>query len=369
MIRPVQKDLYAVIGNPVDHSLSPVMMNAVFEALKIPAVYLALQVDDLAEDLTTLAKLGIRGLSVTIPHKESAYRLAVNVDEPSQAMGAVNTLRLQGNRWEGRNTDWIGAITALHDKMDHLEPPMHREAPPANHTDSPELIVTPTHHSSPITRHSSLVTHHCFTDNHALIIGAGGVARAVAYGLKREGAAITVSNRGIERGEALARAFSCNFIPLSELPHAKGGGTFDIIVQCTSVGLMDKENLALIPDLLLPNNQKPSAKSQELIANSQELKTNRQPLRAKSQVPRATSALIPDAFFHPGTVAMDTVYRPLWTPFLRKAQAAGCVVISGAEMLLHQGVAQLQWWFGDLIRPEVVLPIMRQALMGILEDE
>ena len=72
MIRPVQKDLYAVIGNPVDHSLSPVMMNAVFEALKIPAVYLALQVDDLAEDLTTLSRLGVKGLSVTIPHKESA---------------------------------------------------------------------------------------------------------------------------------------------------------------------------------------------------------------------------------------------------------------------------------------------------------
>ena len=396
MIRPVQKDLYAVIGNPVDHSLSPVMMNAVFEALKIPAVYLALQVDGLAEDLTILAKLGVRGLSVTIPHKESAYRLAVNVDEPSQAMGAVNTLRIQGTRWEGRNTDWIGAITALHCDINRIEPRGRSITPPASHADSPWQVDTHAHHSSafsvhkseirnpkseipPITHHSSAssvpksairnpqsaippITHHCFTDKHALIIGAGGVARAVVYGLKREGAAITVSNRGIERGEALARAFDCDFVPLSELPHAKSKAAFDIIVQCTSVGLMDKEDLARIPDSLLLKNQEPRAKSQSLIAKSQQL-------RANSQEPTASSTLIPDSLFHPGAVVMDTVYRPLWTPFLRKAQAAGCIVISGVEMLLHQGVAQMQWWFGELIQPEVVLPIMRKALMGILEDE
>jgi shikimate dehydrogenase len=348
MIRPAQKDLYAVIGNPVDHSLSPVMMNAVFEALKIPAVYLALQVDDLAEDLATLAKLGVRGLSVTIPHKEPAYRLAVNVDEPSQAMGAVNTLRLQGTRWEGYNTDWIGAITALRYAINRISTCSHSVAPLPDSGNPIAQADTPTHHSSLISRHS-------LRGKHALIIGAGGVARAVVYGLKREGALITVSNRGIERGEALARAFDCAFVPLSELPHAKGKTAFDIIVQCTPLGLMHKEDPAPLLDALLPRAQDPTAKSQ--------------PPRAKRQEPRADFTLIPDSFFRPGTVVMDTVYRPLWTPFLRKAQAAGCVVISGAEMLLHQGVAQLQWWFGDLIRPEVVLPIMRQALMGILEDE
>ena len=157
MIRPVQKDLYAVIGNPVDHSLSPVMMNAVFEALKIPAVYFALQVDGLAEDLTILAKLGVRGLSVTIPHKESAYRLAVNVDEPSQAMGAVNTLRLQGTRWEGRNTDWIGAITALRCDINRIEPRGRSITPPASHADSPWQVDTHAHHSSAFSVHKSAI--------------------------------------------------------------------------------------------------------------------------------------------------------------------------------------------------------------------
>jgi shikimate dehydrogenase len=281
MIRPVQKALFAVIGNPVAHSLSPIMMNAVFKTLNIPAIYLALQVDDLADDLVTLSKLGIQGISVTIPHKESAYRLAVDADEPAHAMGAVNTLRLRDAQWEGRNTDWIGAIAVLRSHFIQ------------------------------------------FSGKRALVVGAGGVARAVVYGLKREQAAITVSNRGIERGEALARAFDCDFVPLPELQRPSRGRAFDTIVQCTPVGLMNKED----------------------------------------------SAPIPEALFHPGMVVMDTVYRPLWTPLLRKAKAAGCATVPGVEMLLHQGVAQLEWWLGEVIRPDVVLPVMRKALMGALVDE
>ena len=85
-------------------------------------------------------------------------------------------------------------------------------------------------------------------------------------------------------------------------------------------------------------------------------------------VPQEDFTLIADALFRPGTVAMDTVYRPLRTPFLRKAEAAGCVIVSGLDMLLHQGAAQLEWWLGEVIRPEVVEPIMRKALMRVLED-
>jgi shikimate dehydrogenase len=257
------------------------MMNAVFEALNVPAVYLALQADDLEEDLETLSKLGVQGISVTIPHKESAYRLASSTDEPAHAMGAVNTLRLHGTQWEGRNTDWIGANAAL---GHHLE---------------------------------------TFTGRRALVIGAGGAARAVVYGLKREEVSVTISNRGIERGENLAKSFHCDFIALSEFQQTNVGRDFDIIVQCTPIGLMNEDE----------------------------------------------STLVPDNLFRPGMVVLDTVYRPLWTPFLRKARAADCVTVSGVEMLLHQGIAQLEWWFGELIRPEVALPVMKKALMGALEDE
>jgi shikimate dehydrogenase len=341
MIRPVQKDLYAVIGNPVEHSLSPVMMNAVFAKLKIPAVYLALQVDNLAEDLVTLSRMGIRGLSVTIPHKESACDLAAAADEPSRVMGAVNTLRRDGSQWEGRNTDWVGAVTALRQQTDHFAPPSGAGISPAGHEDSPRKIDT-------TTLHPSLFTLHSFAGKRALIVGAGGVARAVVYGLRHEGAAITISNRGIARGEALAKAFDGDFIPLSELSQATNETAFDIIVQCTPVGLMNNQDHALKPDSLRIKNQE---------------------RRAKSQEPGGDFALIPDSLFRPGAVVMDTVYRPLWTPFLRKARAGGCITIAGVEMLLHQGVAQLEWWLGEMIQPEEVLPIMRKALMGILGDE
>ena len=305
MIRPVQKDLYAVIGNPVAHSLSPVMMNAVFEALNIPAVYVALEVADLVEDLVTLSRTGFQGLSVTIPHKESAYQLAECADDPAREIGAVNTLRLRGTHWEGLNTDWIGAISALNRAM----------CQSANQHDTGASLAS--------SQHSALSTQHRLLDKRALVLGAGGVARAVVYGLKREGAAVTISNRGTERGKALAHAFDCAFLPALELQRLDETAAFDIIVQCTSVGLMDEEEFTLLPDSLL----------------------------------------------RPGTLAMDTVYRPLWTAFLRKAKAAGCITVAGVEMLLHQGIAQLAWWFGEVVQPEAALPVMREALMGILTDE
>jgi len=273
VIQPVQTDLFAVIGHPVAHSLSPTMMNAVFRNLGIPAAYLALDADSLEDDLRALAAVGFRGLSVTIPHKESALRLAAEVDETAAAIGAVNTLRLQDGKWEGRNTDWIGAVEAL-----------KREIP--------------------------------LRSKKALVIGAGGAARAVAYGLKHEGASTTITNRTLSRGEDLARALQCELIPLETLAGLGDGHGFDLVVQCTSVGLAGR-------DSVLP---------------------------------------LPDSFLVPGMVAMDIVYRPVWTPFLRSAAQRGCRVVKGYEMLLHQGVAQLEWWLEQTIPDQGGLQIMRSAL-------
>jgi len=278
MIRPVQTDLFAVIGNPVKHSLSPAMMNAVFKSLNIPAVYLALQVDAFMEDMETISRMGIQGLSVTLPHKEAAFRAAVEVDDTAKAIGAVNTLRRWAGGWEGRNTDWLGATRALKE-VTSLE------------------------------------------GKHALILGAGGVARAVVYGLEREGVAVTVSNRSIERGEALAKTFQCAFIPLSDLN--RSGKDFDLVVQCTSVGLQGTQ----------------------------------------------AAPLLPESFFHSAMTVMDTVYRPLWTPFMLSAQKAGCKLVSGSEMLLSQGVAQLEWWLGRDIPVREGIQVMRDALARALTHE
>ncbi len=271
MIRPVQTEfLFAVIGNPVRHSLSPKMMNAAFKAMGAPAVYLAFEVDGMDSALETFARMGFRGLSVTIPYKEDARRLAAEVDETAAAIGAVNTLRLrEDGAWEGRNTDWLGVVRSL------------RAA-------------------------SSL------QGKRALVIGAGGAARAVVYGLKREGAAVVVANRTAERGVSLASAFGCEFASLGAL----AGRDFDVVVQSTSVGLGGRGGFDAEFD--------------------------------------------PETLFRPGVVVLDIVYSPMWTPFLLSAKNAGCTVVHGLDMLLHQGVAQLEWWLGE----NAPVAVMDAALRG-----
>ena len=143
----------------------------------------------------------------------------------------------------------------------------------------------------------------------ALVVGAGGSARAVVYGLQREGALVTVTNRSPERGETLAAAFECDFVPLADAPRR----SFEVLVQCTSMGLAGG----------------PSGE------------------------------ILPPSVFHTDMVVMDLVYRPRWTPFLLAARDAGCSTVSGLDMLLFQGVAQFEWWLG---RP-APLAQMKDALL------
>jgi shikimate dehydrogenase len=256
------------------------MMAAAFEALRLPAVYVALEVDDLRVDLETLALTGFRGLSVTIPHKETAYRLAAAADLTAEVIGAVNTLRRTGSGWEGRNTDWIGANRAL------------------------EQAVS-------------------LKRKRALVIGAGGAARAVGYGLMRQGALVTLTNRSVMRGNSLSKALGCDFIPLEEVRRKGGDHAFEIAVQCTPMGLSGD-----------------------------------------------SSIVVPPSFFHASMIVMDTVYRPLWTPFALAARDAGCTVVSGLEMLLHQGVAQLKWWLEDeSVHVEDGVEAMREALLKAIEKD
>lgn len=280
MIRPVQNKLYAVIGNPVTHSLSPLMMNAVFTSQRIAAVYLAFQVDALERELPVFAAMGFAGLSVTLPHKETAYRLAQDLDETARAIGAVNTLRWTGELWEGCNTDWLGANRAL------------------------QQVTS-------------------LSGKRVAVIGAGGVARAVVYGLQRAGAQTTIFNRSLDRGQMLAQTFACDFLPLPELHRAGCGREFDIVIQCTSVGMQGK----------------------------------------------TSGEIVPAAFFQPQMVVLDTVYRPLATPFLQHAQRAGCTVVNGLEMLLYQGAAQLEWWLRHSFRAAEGVSMMRNTLRRALSHE
>ncbi|MDR3569173.1 MAG: shikimate dehydrogenase [Syntrophobacteraceae bacterium] len=278
MIRPEQKRLFAVIGNPVRHSLSPVMMSACFEALGLSALYAAFYVDELERDLDLLHKTGFSGLSVTLPYKEMACRLAERIDATAKQIGAANTLKRTEYGWEGCNTDWTGALRALQAACD----PYRRSA---------------------------------------LIVGAGGAARAVAYGLRQAGAKVTISNRCVERGRSFSKQIQAAFIPLSLLE--KSGDKFDIIVQCTSSGLSDQ----------------------------------------------SAASIVPSSFFKPEMTVMDIVYSPPVTAFSRAAKDAGAVVVSGLDMLLYQGVAQLEWWLERPIFETPAVDAMRRALEKALLDD
>ena len=278
MIKPEQKELFAVIGNPVDHSLSPLMMSACFRTLDVPALYAAFQVDELESDLKLLHRAGFSGLSVTIPYKETACRLAEHIDKTAAEIGALNTLRRTNLGWEGRNTDWIGALRALSNVVE-------------------------------------------VSNRNTLVLGAGGAARAVAYGLKRAGASVTISNRCVERGEALSLQIKGEFIPLNML--RKTSRDFDIVVQCTSVGLNDSE----------------------------------------------ASPIVFDSFFKPEMTVMDIIYSPRWTAFSKAAKRAGCTVVSGLEMLLYQGAAQLEWWLERPVFETPAIAVMRNALEEAVNEK
>jgi shikimate dehydrogenase len=278
MIKPEQRKLFAVIGNPVGHSLSPIMMEACFKALDIPAIYTAFYVDELEHDLKVLHKTGFSGLSVTVPYKEMVCRLAERIDKNAEEIGATNTLRRTALGWEGCNTDWIGALRAL----------------------------------------SAVVE---VESSRALIIGAGGAARAVAYGLKRAGATVTISNRCFERGKALSDRLDSEFIPLDQL--RKATKEYNIAVQCTSAGLGNHE----------------------------------------------ASPFDFESFFRPAMTVMDIVYRPRWTAFSKAARDAGCTVVSGLEMLLYQGAAQLEWWLDLPVFGTPAVDAMRSVLEQTVNEK
>jgi shikimate dehydrogenase len=144
--------LFGVIGNPVGHSLSPVMHNAALRAMGYPAVYLAFQVSDPANALAGMRALQIRGLSVTIPHKIAVMDYLDEIDLPARNIGAVNTVVNRNGRLLGFNTDCYGAVAALKERTG-LE------------------------------------------GKQVAVLGAGGAARAIAFGLAAEGARVTLYNR------------------------------------------------------------------------------------------------------------------------------------------------------------------------------
>jgi shikimate dehydrogenase len=267
--------LYGIIGDPVDHSLSPAMHNAAFAAAGINGVYLPIRPFSLPLALSGLRALGFRGISVTVPFKVEIMPLLDEIDPVARQIGAVNTLVFTSKEAShlplctGYNTDWVGANQALAEELDL-----------ANST--------------------------------VLIIGAGGAARAVGFGLRKAGANVLLTNRTETRGRHLAQQLGCDFVPTGELDAIRAEG----MVNTTSVGMSPHDDALPIHPDLLPHF----------------------------------------------SVVMDIVYAPLATKLLREASARGLRTVDGLKMLEYQAIAQFRLWTGRT--PPTA--IMRKALLAEL---
>ena len=263
--------LYGIMGNPVSHSLSPALHNAAFRARGLNRVYVPFEVTDVKLALNGLRSLGVCGVSVTIPHKQAVISHLDAIDPVAERIGAVNTLSFQDGQISGFNTDWIGANHAL-----------------ATIADLPGATV--------------------------LVLGAGGSARAIGFGLKEKGATVVLANRTLALGQALAKDLDCEYCPLEEVGAVKA----DALVNATSVGM--------------------------------------RPETDATPVSRSVLEKIP--------AVMDIVYAPLETRLLREAGQAGCRTVAGTRMLLFQGAAQYELWTGRKAPVEVMEAALLAHLQG-----
>lgn len=183
--------VYAVIGDPIVHSLSPVLQNAAFRARKMDAIYLPFRVTDLKDFLGAIEPLGIAGFSITLPHKERILRHLDDCDPLAAAIGAVNTVVVRGGgKLFGYNTDYVGVLRAIEQRM-------------------------------PI------------AGSRVLVVGAGGAARAIAFALSKGGAGVSICARRAERARRLARQAGGDAVPRKALKRE----FFDAVVNATPVGM------------------------------------------------------------------------------------------------------------------------------------
>lgn len=262
--------LCGVVLHPAGHTRSPAMHNAAFEALGIDAVYVAFDVPParLGEAVAGARALGVRQLAVSLPHKVTVMQHLDEIDPDARRIGAVNTVTFREGRARGANTDWLGAVRAL-----------ERERGLAG--------------------------------VRAVVLGAGGAARAVAFGLGQRGARVTVLNRTPERARELAHALGAESSgSLSDLADV----AYDVLVNATSVGL------------------------------------------------RADASPVDARHLRPGSLVMDAVYEPERTRLLRDAEKQGARTLSGKWMLVHQAAEQLRLWTGREPPVEVMGEAFDRAL-------
>lgn len=272
--------LAGVMGDPIGHSLSPVLHSYWLARHGVNGAYLPLHVKhaELEQALRALPALGFSGVNLTLPHKESALAIVDTLSAEAKKIGAVNTVIVRKNGMlHGTNTDAFGFIENLHSGVRELTPYLEQ----------------------------------------AVVIGAGGAARAVVFGLLEAGAKkVIIVNRTKARAEALAKHFGA---------------------RC---------------EVLLSDNIEEALASASLLVNSSSLG-----MKGKAPLEISLRSLPKTA------LVTDIVYTPLITALLQKAKRRGNPTVEGLGMLLHQARPGFEAWFGKI--PEVdtgLIKRMRQVI-------
>jgi shikimate dehydrogenase len=262
-------DVYAVFGQPIAHSLSPRIHTLFASQFGIALEYRAIEspLADFASKLDAFARAGGAGANVTLPLKQEAARLCARISDRAQRADSVNTLIRDRDGWRGDSTDGTGFVRDLRDR--------HRFEP---------------------------------RDRSALLLGAGGAARAVAFALIEAGASLTIANRTRVRAETLAEDTRSHVVDWNALADADA---FDLVVHATAAGHGDP------------------------------------------------SIALPIALIGASALAYDLSYGAAAAPFLAWAQSAGARAIDGLGMLVEQAAESFAIWHGKTPATDPVYAALR----------
>ncbi len=276
LYRPKEIDeetkLFGVVADPVAHSLSPHIHNAAFQDAGLNFRYLPFRIppDELAVFLTWCKQAGVGGLSVTIPHKEAMLELMTQAESAATGIGALNTVAIDGEETTGYNTDYRAAMDCLNEAMRTQDRLLNK----GKEISDDEL----------------------FKGRSALLLGAGGVARAIAFGLRQRGALVSIASRTEERAKELAKAVGGRALAWDHRYDSRPG----ILINCSPVGMH----------------------------------------------PDVASTPYDKARLNDQTVVFDTVYNPEQTLLVKEARSVGCLVINGLDMFVRQAAYQYKLFTG-----------------------
>ncbi len=277
--------LYGVVADPVAHSMSPVIHNAAFARESMNRVYLPFRVpkDALAATIKAFEWLPVQGYSVTLPHKEAVLEITQQYEGQVREIGAANTLfRGADGGWRAANTDCDAAIQSL---VRELAPD------PTAGTDASLSALA---------------------GRKVLILGAGGVARAIARGIASHGGVLMITNRTKARAAELAEQLGCLLVEWQN----RGAVFADVLINCTSVGMH----------------------------------------------PKLDETPFAENWLREGMVVFDTIYNPERTLLIKQARERGAKTITGVDMFVAQAARQFELFTGRTAPDDVMREALRKAI-------